>query len=525
MADEKKKSEDQKPLAVTPEAKKAAPTPAPDAEAPQIASEQPQEPNLGQPAMPESTLGTDVAPGEQIPPERMKQAEHLAENPNAEAQFRGKQEFHNTLRNFGEKEALNRGSMVALDPNDPDYLKKLAAHQAQEGMLREQKAHYQQSHPWGQIESAHPGVLGKIGHAFGEIGNIAGTAFAPALMPSIPGSQANIAAKAEGGEKEQAAGEEAAGKAATTAATEAEAPLRGAQTEATQAEVPLREAQTQQLQNKPDPQTMLQDYTAAVREAIEHGVDPATSPKVRQLQDAITGIQKETTTPRQNPEQQFIDDFFRRNPNGTMADAIRAYAQASQKPERGGAGDARGDKSYQLQSTRLDKVRAPIEQLQGRLSRLQDTLNQHNPQADALVAPELLTVMAGGQGSGLRMNEAEIARIVGGRSVWENLKGSIQHWSTDPASARSITPDQDKMIRALVDTVHQKLNAKQQIIDKAEEDLLNSDNPHDHRQIVINARKQVDAIDAGGTTPAGGSLAATHIYDPTTGAVKAVGAH
>jgi len=34
------------------------------------------------------------------------------------------------------------------------------------------------------------------------------------------------------------------------------------------------------------------------------------------------------------------------------------------------------------------------------LGRLQDTLDQQSPQADALIAPELLTVMAGGQGSG-----------------------------------------------------------------------------------------------------------------------------
>ena len=112
--------------------------------------------------------------------------------------------------------------------------------------------------------------------------------------------------------------------------------------------------------------------------------------------------------------------------------------------------------------------------------------------------------MSGGQGSGLRMNEAEISRIVGGRSKWESLKASINQWQTDPTKARSITPEQDKQIRALVDTVHQKLVKKQAILDGAEESLINSDDPKQHREIVAGARKQLDAIDAaseGGPKP------------------------
>ncbi len=176
----------------------------------------------------------------------------------------------------------------------------------------------------------------------------------------------------------------------------------------------------------------------------------------------------------------------------TMGPAATATFNAP-KAESG-----RADKSYQLQSGRLDKIRQPIDQIIQRVGRLNDTLDQKSPQGDALVAPELLSIMSGGQGSGLRMNEAEIARIVGGRSAWESLKASAQHWSTDPSSARSITADQDKQIRALVGAVHTKLASKQKIMDDAEEALLASDDPKEHRQIVVDARKKLDAIDAGG---------------------------
>ena len=50
---------------------------------------------------------------------------------------------------------------------------------------------YEQAHPWGSDVSAHPGMLGKIGHALGRIGNAAGDFAAPGLMLGIPGSDLN----------------------------------------------------------------------------------------------------------------------------------------------------------------------------------------------------------------------------------------------------------------------------------------------------------------------------------------------
>src|SRR5205085_10860217 len=101
----------------------------------------------------------------------------------------------------------------------------------------------------------------------------------------------------------------------------------------------------------------------------------------------------------------------------------------------------------------LDTSAKPIEDSLGRMGRLNETLAQGSPQADALVAPELLTIMAGGQGSGLRMNEAEISRIVGGRSNWQNLEAWAQKWNTDPSKANSLTSDQRKQVQSLVSAV------------------------------------------------------------------------
>lgn len=177
-----------------------------------------------------------------------------------------------------------------------------------------------------------------------------------------------------------------------------------------------------------------------------------------------------------------------------------------------GKASARSDKSYEKSSGKLDKMGEPITQAVARLGRLQDTLKQNTPQADALIAPELLTVMAGGAGSGLRMNEAEIARIVGGRSKWESLKASVNQWSLDPTKANSITDEQRLQIRSLVNEVHNKLLAKQRILDRANEQLLDTDDVAEHRRIVADAKNALSAIDEGHAAGGGGTI---HYVDGT----------
>jgi len=187
------------------------------------------------------------------------------------------------------------------------------------------------------------------------------------------------------------------------------------------------------------------------------------------------------------------------------ANAAKAAAQAQAAAAKG---TARGDKSYQFNSGQLEKVAAPVDQAISRMGRLQDALAQNTPQADALIAPELLSVMAGGAGSGLRMNEAEIGRIVGGRSKWETLKASINQWSLDPSKANSITPEQRKEIRSLVSEVDTKLKTKQAALEDARQGLLNTDDPGQHRSIVAKARSKMTEVDQG-AGQAGGKIIVT----------------
>jgi hypothetical protein len=194
--------------------------------------------------------------------------------------------------------------------------------------------------------------------------------------------------------------------------------------------------------------------------------------------EEVSGVQMNTDINEETGEKKFT------GPTGYKQPVTNVYAATN-----------RSDKSYDKRNAELNAIGKPIDDYMMRFSRLQETLRQGSPQADALVAPELLTVMAGGQGSGFRMSEPEIARIVGGRSVWESLKASINKWSLDPSTANSITPAQRQQIRALVATVGDKMQRKQQIINSAREDLTNTEDVNEHRKIIINARQRLAKID------------------------------
>lgn len=66
------------------------------------------------------------------------------------------------------------------------------------GSAKVAEAELEKANPYGSAGN-HPGMLGKIEHGLATAGNIAGNAFAPGVMPEIPGSAANIAAREQSG--------------------------------------------------------------------------------------------------------------------------------------------------------------------------------------------------------------------------------------------------------------------------------------------------------------------------------------
>jgi hypothetical protein len=201
-----------------------------------------------------------------------------------------------------------------------------------------------------------------------------------------------------------------------------------------------------------------------------------------------------------------VDKLMEHTEKASATQAQLATSNAIRQQTFQLAAQGRDEQDYSRNLAELDRTFQPVTSTLPRLARLQATIAQNSPAADALIAPELLSVMSGGQGSGLRMSEAEISRIVGGRSNWENLQAAAQKWNTDPAKASSITPAQRTQIRSLVNAIADKMGQQQNVYNYSRQQLLGTSDPTQRRQIVTNAAQQSMRINTAPEAGAGGHV-------------------
>jgi hypothetical protein len=247
-------------------------------------------------------------------------------------------------------------------------------------------------------------------------------------------------------------------------------------------------------------QEILADPMLSQNMEMKHTAEAASKAKT-DLDNAITAGK---TNPDSLTQQNIVAALQQKK---HQADAQLALAQAHFQQGENFHADSRQDKSFQFNQEQLEKIRTPVDQRATRMVTLKDSLAQGTPQADALIAPELLTAAAGGAGSGLRMNEAEISRIVGGRNQWQTLLAKAQAWQTDPTKGFALTPSQRVQVGQLIDVMSKRLDMKRQILDSSTQALADPQaSVDDHRRILSDAHVALDKVDslsdAAGAQPA-----------------------
>lgn len=147
--------------------------------------------------------------------------------------------------------------------------------------LAEEKAH-----PWGTAEN-HPGVIGKIGHVLGRVGNIAADVLAPGIALNIPGSDLNKLAQENQLKRELATRTAAEGQAKNFASEEA---LRGVQTE--EGRQRLLKQQTEE-----NLQTDSQGFVTGYKDALGklHSIDEPDTPQG--IKDIAAATEAKTIKP------------------------------------------------------------------------------------------------------------------------------------------------------------------------------------------------------------------------------------
>lgn len=127
--------------------------------------------------------GTPLA-ARKRPPPALTSPIGAAPQPGALGQIRA-QQFggipHETIDNLANNE------VAAENPNDPNYLENMRNINDGRELA---KLQWQDTHPYGTPEN-HPGVMGKIEHVLGTVGNIAGDMLVPGAMAQIPGTALN----------------------------------------------------------------------------------------------------------------------------------------------------------------------------------------------------------------------------------------------------------------------------------------------------------------------------------------------
>jgi hypothetical protein len=88
----------------------------------------------------------------------------------------GRMQFKNQIANYDAR------IQAALDKATPQG-------QEEADRLSEAKQEFMHSQPWGSAVSAHPGLMGKIGHVLGKVGNIGLDVVAPGTAALIPGTE------------------------------------------------------------------------------------------------------------------------------------------------------------------------------------------------------------------------------------------------------------------------------------------------------------------------------------------------
>jgi hypothetical protein len=387
------------------------------------------------------------------------------------------------------------------------------------------KQSYLAHSPWGS-EGNHPGVLGKIAHGLARTGEIAADIAMPGLTQAIPGTPermarqqaatqgtlgqdvaANTARMAEEAKESKPSAQDTFKEATQGGITDPAHPELGPQQAYVDEHDPTKihylgpmPAKEGTAANTPAADADLADYKQRVANS------GLTGKALEVYGNAPTGATKAELDKRFD-EATKLRGMNQADAEHALADQARTDAAAEHKTEHtetaAHTATEQTGKVYDNYSKQVDKVKDPVDAIGARAGLAIKNLDLKDKAADALVAPEILTLAAGGQGSGLRMNEAEIQRIVGGRDVWDTLKSKINYLRTKGGTFDDVQRAQLKQIATYI---ADRSSAISSVLDVTRENMLAGQSDESAvRKSYNDGKKVVSNIEEKGIVPPGGT--------------------
>jgi hypothetical protein len=130
-----------------------------------------------------------------------------------------------------------------------------------------------------------------------------------------------------------------------------------------------------------------------------------------------------------------------------------------------------------------------------------------NAEAQGLGIPKVLTALVGGQGTGVRITQAELTSIAHARGLQGDIEGTLNKWAGKGALSR----EQQQQLTQILDDVKARIMQKQAI----HSDALDTINGASTREQIIqadkDARKKIGDLESGG----GGAVSGQGEYSKT----------
>lgn len=149
-------------------------------------------------------------------------------------------------------------------------------------------------------------------------------------------------------------------------------------------------------------------------------------------------------------------------------------------------------RSYQTGQT---AVQAQME----RITEAQQMLNSGNAETQTLAVPKVLTALLSGQGSGIRITQAELNSIAKARGIAGNVYG----WIQKAGSGKSLTPDQNTQLQGILQDVGRRLNQKMQVASHTIDQIQNAPDRAGRIAADQTGRKNLNSMESGGSQEVG----------------------
>jgi hypothetical protein len=386
--------------------------------------------------------------------------------------------------------------------------------------IQEQINDLHKNTPWGSPGN-HPGILGKIGHVAAKVGNIAGDVLEPGIMSLIPGTDLNNRAQEAGLQGRTTADQKTATEQQN--ANTAETSAKNTGTVSQQYAQALREKAAADQSGDATKIAAADRAVADAKAAVDESKPVAKVPTGDETlgPELVTQYNKELAdryqvlNPGKQLPQEFMlpstataNDYNRRHTameGVEKATGVKTQQDTTNEQKTAAAAvhkEEHAGKLYDDYTKQVEKNSAPMEAISSRSTLLLHNLDAKDKQADAQVAPELLSIASGGVGSGLRMNEAEISRVVGGRSVWDSL---ISMANKVREGEGTFSDEQRAQMHKIGEYIYDRAAAVTVVYGDVKDHMLShKDNPDQVRKDYNDAKRIANQIIRQGIVPQGG---------------------